>query len=88
MSKETQLSADSRSAASVETGPPSAGSVDQSARNTSVAAILAKGEERQIPGLDIHGDLDASLDHAAEAEEEDELAEDEAVEDEARANQP
>jgi hypothetical protein len=83
MSKATQLSVDGSSTASLEMSSPA----DQSARTTSIAAILAKDEERQIQGVDFQEDLKASLDYAAETEEDDELAENEAVEDEARANQ-
>jgi hypothetical protein len=54
---------------------------------TSVAAVLAKDEERQIQGVDIRDELEVSLDHASEVEEEDELAETEYVSAEAKANQ-
>jgi len=55
--------------------------------NVSVASVLERDEERQIQGVDIRDELEVSLDHASEVEEEDELAETEYVSAEAKANQ-
>jgi hypothetical protein len=82
MSKATQPSRDDSSSAFLKISSRG----DQSATNTSVAAILAKDEDRQIRGVDCQAELKASLNDAAETEEDDEVAEDEAVEEEARAN--
>jgi hypothetical protein len=56
-------------------------------KTASVAAILAKNEERQIQGVDIRDELEVSLDRASEAEQNDELVESATVGAEARANQ-
>ena len=80
---------------STEWGGPSQGRnaepsnvAEQGDKDTSVAAVLAGDEERQIQGADINGYIKGSLDDDASATEQgDEQAEEERVEKEARANQ-
>ena len=68
--------------------PESSNDVDQGNKDTSVAAVLERDEERRIQGVDITDCTKGSLDDdASEAEEDDELDEAETVEKEARANQ-
>jgi len=68
--------------------PESSNDVEQFNKDTSVAAILERDEERRIQGVDITYSIKGSLDNdASEEEEDDELDEAETVEKEARANQ-
>jgi len=67
--------------------PESSNDVEQGNKDTSVAAVLERDEERRIQGVDITDYTKGSLDDASEAEEDDELDEAETVEKEARANQ-
>jgi hypothetical protein len=62
--------------------------IEQRDKETSVAAVLARDEERQIQGVDIRDELEGSLDtQSAYTQEERELEEAEAVARAARANQ-
>jgi hypothetical protein len=66
----------------------SSNGVEQGNKDTSVAAVLERDEERRIQGVDIADYVKGSLDDdASEAEEDDELDEAGTVEEEARANQ-
>jgi hypothetical protein len=68
--------------------PESSNDVEQGNKDTSVAAVLERDEERRIQGVDITDYTRGSLDDdTSEAEEDDELDEAETVEKEARANQ-
>jgi hypothetical protein len=68
--------------------PESSNDVEQVNKDTSVAAVLERDEERRIQGVDITDSIKGSLDDdASEEEENDELDEAETVEKEARANQ-
>jgi hypothetical protein len=68
--------------------PESSSGAEQCEKGISVAAILAKNEERHILGVDINGYIKGSLDHDASATEQgDEQAKEERVEKEAMANQ-
>ena len=68
--------------------PESSNDVEQGNKDTSVAAILERDEERRIQGVDITDYIKGSLDgDASEEEDDDELDEAETVEKEARANQ-
>ena len=68
--------------------PESSNDVEQGNKDTSVAAILERDEERPTQGVEITDHIKGSLnDNASEAEEDDELDEAETVEKEARANQ-
>jgi len=68
--------------------PESSNDVEQGNKDTSVAAILERDEERRIQGVNITDSIKGSLDDAAsEEEEDDELDEADTVGKEARANQ-
>jgi hypothetical protein len=68
--------------------PESSNDVEQGNKDTSVATVLERDEERRIQGVDITDYTKGSLDDdASEAEEDDELDEAETVEKEARVNQ-
>ena len=68
--------------------PESSNGVEQGNKDTSVAAVLERDEERRIQGANIADEINGSLDdHASEDEEDDELDEAETVEEEARANE-
>jgi hypothetical protein len=69
--------------------PESSNGVGQGNKDTRVAAVLEKDEEKRIQGVDIVDYIKGSLDDDASEEEEDddELDEAETVEKEARANQ-
>ena len=68
--------------------PESSNGAEQGNKDTSVASVLERDEERRIQGVDITDCIKGSLDDDASAEEEDdELDEAETVEKEARANQ-
>jgi hypothetical protein len=78
----------SREAPSPVPNPEPSNDVEQFNKDTSVAAILERDEERRIQGVDITYSIKGSLDNdASEEEEDDELDEAETVEKEARANQ-
>ena len=66
--------------------PESSNDVEQGNKDTSVAAVLERDEERWIQNLDITDYIKGSLDDDA-SEEEEELDDAETVEKEARANQ-
>jgi hypothetical protein len=88
MSKTTKPFGSERDAKPQGRKPEPSNGVEQRDQDASVAAILARDEERQIQGVDIHDDIEESLDDdASEIEEDDELDEDETVDEEARANQ-
>ena len=68
--------------------PESSNGAERGDKDTSVAAVLAKSEERHIQGVDINGYIKGCLDDDASATEQgDEQAEEERVEKAARANQ-
>jgi len=67
--------------------PESSNDVEQGNKDTSIAAVLERDEERRIRSVDITDYIKGSLDDDASEEEEEELDEAETVEKEAKANQ-